>query len=38
MLKTLGETFEGFKNITSKTDLKGSSEIESFLQNKDTRR
>ena len=33
-VKTLGETFEGFKNITSKTDLKGSSEIESFLQTK----
>jgi len=33
-IETLGETFEGFKNITSKTDLKGSSEIESFLQTK----
>ena len=33
-IETLSETFEGFKNITSKTDLKGSSEIQSFLQTK----
>ncbi|MHC4316893.1 MAG: hypothetical protein ACYSW3_31010 [Planctomycetota bacterium] len=33
-IETLGETFEGFKNITSKTDLKGSNEIQSFLQTK----